>query len=165
MKLLVLGHGGHGKDTVADYICEVFGLTSISSSLFAMERCVWPIIGHEYDDKAACFKDRQNRRQEWFDMIRKYNNPDPAQLVKDLLAEYDVYTGLRSVDEFLAGEHLFDFIFWVDAAERKPLEPSMEISFNPWQMIRIDNNHSLDSMKLNVRAVAPKALFDYRDSK
>jgi hypothetical protein len=160
MKLLILGHGGHGKDTVGSYICKLFKMTSISSSLFAMDKCVWPVIGYQYETKQGCFEDRHNRRQEWFDLIRKYNEYDPAQLVKDLLSEYDIYTGLRSAEEYEAGKHLFDFIFWVDASQRAPLEPSMEIEYNSDEMILINNNHSVEAMELAVRASAPKELFD-----
>jgi hypothetical protein len=143
MKILVLGHGGHGKNEVCD-ILHRHGLSSCSSSWFAFEKVIWPAIGHEYVDKESCYADRRNRRQEWFDFISEYNTPDKARLAKELLAEYDVYNGMRSMDEFLATYKLFDKILWVDRSQNVALDPSMKIP-RDGSMELIDNNGSLTS--------------------
>lgn len=36
-KILILGHGQHGKDTAAEFLTQEFGLSFISSSWFVME--------------------------------------------------------------------------------------------------------------------------------
>lgn len=143
MKLLILGHGGHGKDTAAEIIKDLYGLAFLSSSWATCEEVVYPVLKdlYDYESPEECYNDRHNHRQEWFDLISEYNTPDKASLAKLILSRSDVYVGLRCPVELEASRHLFDHILWVDASERKPLEPSMRIQYEP-SMILIDNNGS-----------------------
>ena len=40
-KLLVIGHGRHGKDTVSEILCQDFKLSFISSSMFACKKFIY----------------------------------------------------------------------------------------------------------------------------
>lgn len=142
MKVLILGHGQHGKDTVGAMLDDEYDLKSISSSLFALHEAVWPTMCDQYDNKIECFDDRHNRRQEWFDLITAYNTPDKARLVKGLLKTHDVYTGLRCKEEYEAAKEYFGLILWVDRHLFVPLEDTMKIKFND-EMVWINNNSDL----------------------
>lgn len=152
MKVLILGHGRHGKDTVGEMLETHFGLKSISSSRYALEEAVWPVmrLTHGYKDMDECFEDRSNHRELWYTLIKMYNTPDKSRLVKGLLENHDVYTGLRCNEEYAVAKEYFDLIIWVDAADRLPLEESMKIEYDLIEMIVLDNNHDLNYLEHQV---------------
>ena len=139
MKIIILGHGGHGKDTVADIITDLTGLRFESSSMAAARQAVWPHMP-EYDTVEECFADRRNHRETWRRLITEYNTPDKGRLCKEILSRCDGYVGMRCHEEFATVRHMFDAILWVDAFERLPPDPSMSIEYEPDSMIWIDNN-------------------------
>lgn len=148
-KILILGHARHGKDTVAEYITELEpDLKFASSSLFAGEKAVIPVLGpmYNYKDVNEAYEDRLNHRQEWFELIKEYNKDDPARLARELLEDHDIYVGMRSNTEYQAcvEEGLFDLIIWVDASSRCAPEPreSFNIQYNPFKMHYLSNNSS-----------------------
>ena len=148
MKLLILGHGRHGKDTVAEYLRDAHGVSFVSSSLFLAETVVRPALvahGLVYDTLDACYADRVNHRELWRDIIADHNGEDPARLAKAVLAVSDCYVGMRTDREYLAARPLFDVVLWVDASARGlPSDPSLTIPFRSNEMILIDNNGSLE---------------------
>lgn len=127
-KLMIMGHAEHGKDHVCRLLKEIFGLTSISSSYFANECVVYPALQplHGYTSLQACYEDRYAHRQEWFELIKAYNTPDGCRLAKDLFQQFNIYNGVRNIEEFesIKAAKLFDYAIWVDASERKPPESS-----------------------------------------
>lgn len=147
MKLLILGHGRHGKDTVAEYLRDAHGVSFVSSSLFLAETVVRPALvahGLVYDSLDACYEDRVNHRELWRDIIAEHNAEDAARLAKAVLAVSDCYVGMRTDREYLAARPLFDVVFWVDASARGlPNDPSLTIPYRSDEMVLIDNNGSL----------------------
>lgn len=132
-KLLIIGHAGHGKDTVAKMLADNYDFKFSSSSMFALERIIMPAIGEDYNNVFEdCFNDRVNRRAEWFNLIAEYNKDDPAKLARELLTEMDVYCGIRSEEEFAAAvlEGLVDCVIWVDAGDRVGSEPATSMQLN-----------------------------------
>lgn len=147
IKLMVLGHKRHGKDTVSEYIQHKYGLTFTSSSMFVAEKLIQPIM--KYPTVEQCFDDRVNHRKFWYDTIKSYNTQDPARLAKEVYSQYDIYCGLRDLEEFeeIKRIKLFDLSIWIDRSEHLPLE-SIE-SFNIPKSkadIIIDNNGTLDEL-------------------
>lgn len=130
MKILIIGHGRHGKDTLAEIWGKEFGVTHCSSSYFAFEKFIWDEMKCEYSSMEECYADRSNRRKEWYDLICEYNGSVKSRLARGLTEKYDIYVGMRDIDEFVACvvSGIFDFIIYVDASERLPLES--EESFN-----------------------------------
>lgn len=124
MKLLILGYGRHGKDTLAEIFYKNFGLKFSSSSLAACEIAIFPILKEKYGYKTIeeCYEDRHNHRKEWYDLIYDYNKDDGARLCKEILKTNDCYVGMRAKREFEASKQLFDLIVFVDASERHPIE-------------------------------------------
>lgn len=147
-KLLVVGHARHGKDTVCEILRDLFGYSFKSSSEFCAEKVIFPALAPKYGYKTVkeCFEDRGNHRVEWYELIKEYNSEDKARLGKEIFKEYDIYCGLRNVDEFLALKRrkVFDISIFVDASQRVPPEAStsMTITVDMCDHI-IENNHSL----------------------
>lgn len=152
MKLLILGHGRHGKDTVAEMIAKRTGMRHTSSSLFAAEKVVFKTMAHQYDTPAACYEDRHNHRQEWYELIKDYNTPDKSRLCRELLRDYDIYVGMRDSEEYEAcmGDMLFDYVLWVDRHMFRGDDLTMKILFDPVEMVYIDNNGGLERLSNNV---------------
>ena len=133
-RILVLGHGQHGKDTAAELLAEAFNLNFISSSLFAMDHAVWPILSltNGDNDKEECYADRSSFREVWRRLIKMYNEPTLDRLAKGILASNDMYVGMRDYQEFHAAQHMFDLILWIDTSGRKPYELSGRL-FRPYR--------------------------------
>jgi hypothetical protein len=155
-KLIVTGNARHGKDTFCESLEDVFGHTHISSSLF-MKDFVFDKIGkfYGYQNSVECWEDRFNHRREWFDAIVDYNTPNLVRLAENIFNEYDVYSGIRNIDEFnLAKEkNLFQYSIWVDASKRLPIEPSSSLTISKEDCDFVfDNNEFIDkASKLNLR--------------
>jgi len=151
MKLMIIGHGGHGKDEVADLIAGRLHLRSIASSLFCAQKFIYDALKDKYGYRNLfeCFNDRRNHRAEWYDLICEYNSEDPCRMMKELYQEYDIYTGLRSRREFEAGkkEGLFDLVIWVDGSKREPPEDpsSMDLTEDDADVV-IPNNGTLEEL-------------------
>lgn len=143
--LLIIGHGTHGKDTVAQMISDIMGLKFTSSSHFVGRKCIWPAWGQErYDTYDLMFEDRVNYRSTWGDLIAAYCTPNKARTGEEMLAEgNNMYVGMRRIPEWQAcmEKKLFDHVIWVDACKRLPREPgdSMEMEPKHADML-IDNN-------------------------
>ena len=87
-KLLIIGHGRHGKDTVAQMIADKMGLMFSSSSDFVGRKAIWPMWGQErYDSYEAMFADRVNFRSTWGDLIEAYSTPDASRTGSEEIAE------------------------------------------------------------------------------
>jgi hypothetical protein len=158
MKLLIIGHGRHGKDTVAEILRDNYGFSFISSSYFAGEKVVRPALaacGITYDSMEKCYEDRANWRAFWYEAISAYNKGGRSRLAEEILVDYDMYVGMRSARELEASLELFDHILWVDARGRAPLEPrsSFDIDFDRLRMHRVDNHKDLAALKQEVARV------------
>ncbi len=155
MKLLIIGHGRHGKDTAADFINQALGLKSESSSMICAREFIYEELKEKYNYKTfeECYEDRHNHRTEWFDRIAAYNTPNKTRLGRKIWEFSDVYIGIRNDEEFYAIEEagLYDFCIWVDACERLPLEPweSMKLDRDMADII-IDNNGTLEQFHENL---------------
>lgn len=159
-KILILGYARHGKDTVAEYLRDAYGLNFTSSSMFCAERVMLPYFkanqtptSPSYESAGECFDDRHNHRATWFQQIEAFNTPDKASLGRAIFAEHDIYCGLRSAREFHAVKNsgLYDVCLWVDALQRHDPEPRTSCTVEPWMADHIiDNNGSIDELKYNV---------------
>lgn len=146
--ILIIGHGRHGKDELAETWAKYFDFTFSSSSRAAAELFLFDKLKSEYGYTTfeECYADRRNRRVEWADAITEFNTPDRTRLARHILTSNDAYVGMRKREELLACKEsgLFDLIIWVDASERVPPESSgsMDVSQHDADII-IDNNGSL----------------------
>ena len=157
-KILILGYGRHGKDTVAEMLHRQHGYRFISSSEFVGREVIWENWGRmRYPTFEAMFEDRVNWRKQWMEMIALYNTPDKTRTARTMLERgYDLYVGMRRMDELSASRHLFDYILWVDRSKHLPAETgSMDItreSAEPDHII--DNNGTLGDLEHRVAEFA-----------
>lgn len=117
MKILIIGHDGAGKDTVAKALAEQFSdLTYCLTSVVAAELIIMQSdeFKGEYADPYECYADRNDHRLAWADLISDYNKDDPAALAKQVLARADFYIGARKRREFEACKKLVDVVVWVE---------------------------------------------------
>lgn len=129
MNILIIGPGEHGKDELAKMLCTKLGCTSASSSEFACNRFIFDLMrdAHGYKSAEDCYADRRNHRMDWYHAILAYNNP-PDRLAREILAEHDIYVGMRDDQEFEASRELFDQIIWIEAPLRVGgVDPSLKI--------------------------------------
>jgi dephospho-CoA kinase len=163
VKILIIGHARHGKDTVASFIKEEFGLTHMSSSEAALQLFAYDLLRDKYgyQSKEECFKDRLNHRSEWYDMICEYNSKDQSRLAKDLLGMVDIYVGMRSDEELseCIENDLFGHIIAV-YDPRKELEPesSMLIDIHKRASHIILNDGTLGELKERTTSLFKKIL-------
>ena len=160
MKILILGHGGHGKDEVAKIISNAYSLSFSSSSqafieideAFSLLRQVTSL-----KSKKAIFEERRCYRELLSLAISLYNTPDKTALVKHILKTNDIYVGLRCPLEYEPSKHMFDLILWVQRP-RFSLEKTMLIEYNPMEMEIVINDGSIDSLKGKVLGVVAEKL-------
>lgn len=153
-KLLLIGHGRHGKDTVCEIYRDTYGFRFQSSSEFCAEKFIYEALKNKYGytDFNQCYSDRHNHRQEWFEMIRDYSLEDPARLGIEIFQENDIYCGLRNKSEFHAMRNrgVFDYAIWVDRSDVLPLEEKTSMNLEIWMAdYVVDNNGSLEQLKRN----------------
>lgn len=155
MKLLIVGYGRHGKDTVAEYLCKKHNLEFQSSSMHCAERVVFPALSGMYGYKTIkeCFEDRSNHRREWYELISEYCTDDLARIGREIFSVSDIYCGLRNKREFHAIKNngLFDYAIWVDRSDYLPPEDKSSNTIEPWMAdFVIDNNGTLEQLYRNI---------------
>jgi len=155
-KLLIIGNGQHGKDTVAEIFRDEFGMTFKSSSFAASEIFLYDALKDKYgyDTPEECFNDRAMHRAEWYRRICDYNKDDKARLAKSILEEADCYVGMRDIHEINAclEQGIFDLVIWVDAAGRLPLEGADSFNIDKsCADIIIENKGTLEELIVKVK--------------
>jgi hypothetical protein len=161
-KLLIIGHGRHGKDTVAEIIQDEYGLSFMSSSCAAAEE-IRPILksqfGLNYTTLEQCYNDRHNHRQAWKNAISEYNAEDKTRLARHILQRADIYVGLRCDVEFYAARHLFDYVIGVTAFDRvKALDPTFTISLSECDFI-LTNDGDEDDLENDTIVLMESRIF------
>lgn len=152
MKLMIMGHGDHGKDEAARIICDLLGLSYLGSSWAACEAYIFDSLKVPlgYRSAAECYEDRRSWRTLWGELMAAYNAKDRARLGRYVYDRADVYVGVRRVEEFEAikAAGLFDVAIWVDASDRKPPEPRASCTVGPELAdLVLDNNGTLADLR------------------
>lgn len=160
-KILVIGYGRHGKDTVSEYLRDAYGLGFKSSSMHCAESAVYPVLSKLYGYKTVeeCYADRANHRAEWFNLISDYCKEDAARIGREIFSVSDIYCGLRNSREYYAirDQRLYDFCIWVDRSEHLPPESKDSMDLEPWMAdFVVDNNTTLDQLYANVDQLMSK---------
>jgi len=157
-KLLLLAHAQHGKGTTSEQLEELYGIKCESSSYIATQEFIYDEIKEEFGYKsfAECYEDRVNHRDLYYNKILGYNTPNKARLGELIFSLVDGYDGMRDDTEFLANKSSiqYDFAIWIDASDRKPLEPksSMKIT-EDMADCRLDNNSDQLALPRNLKAL------------
>lgn len=139
---LLLGHGRHGKGSVAKILERDYGLRFRSSSVTAWP-LIWPAFhvatGYKYADPSEGHAHRGEHRMLCKRLISLVNTPDKSALSALVLDGAAGYDGMRCCEEYAASKHLFTHVLWVDACGRECADESMSIEFETG-MVYIDNN-------------------------
>lgn len=116
-RILILGHGRHGKDVLAEFLNKDFDMKFSSSSYAAAKIFLFDKLKKEHGYKTfdECYADRHNKRKLWHDEISAYNDPDKARLAKKIMEKNDIYVGMRSGAEIeeCKKQGIFDVALWV----------------------------------------------------
>lgn len=155
-KIIILGHGRHGKDSVAEMLQEKAGYKFTSSSRFVGEECIWDNWGCAvYDTFDEMYEDRENHRDLWGQLIAAYNVPDKTRTAKTMFDRgFDLYVGMRRIEELIACRlsDVYDLTVWVDRSEHLPPEPSTSMTIRKSDAMHvIDNNGTLEDLAQNVQ--------------
>lgn len=159
-RILIIGHAQHGKDTVAEMLRDHYGIRFASSSHFAINKAIWPMVQGRgpWASAEELYADRSNHREMLFHAIRAYNLiPGPSLAEQMFLEGYDCYVGMRSRDEFEKSMHSFKAVVWVDASRRKPLESraSMELDRKDANFV-VNNNGNLQTLEVELDRLAER---------
>lgn len=156
MKILLVGAGRHGKDCTAEFISKHFGYTFKSSSMAAAEIFIYEELKEKYNYTSfeECYVDRHNHRAEWFNLITAYNSENKTKLAKAIMAENDMYVGMRNDDEIQAcvEQGVFDLVIGVyrpDVPEED--KSSFNIDLFKISDFVIYNNGSLADLEYKVK--------------
>ena len=155
LKLCLIGHARHGKDTVAEMLYKKYGWTYKSSSMAAAEIFIYDALKEKYGYKSfgECYEDRINHREEWYNLICDYNSEDPARLAKEIMKTSNIYVGMRSAKEIEAcmEQGVFDHVVWV-RDDRKPLEDASSIDYSIFRFISyiVYNSGTLEDLEEEV---------------
>lgn len=166
LKLLLIGHARHGKDTVAEVMRDSYGVSFESSSVFVGRHYVYPQMvkeGHPYSSFEECFEDRVNHRSAWFKLIRAQAGEGGTGVASALLKESDLYVGMRNRFEFQGckSKGLFDAVIWVDGSQRKPLESHLSMELRPDDAdYFLDNNGTEEELLENIQELMLKLNFE-----
>ncbi len=164
-RILILGDARHGKDTLADMLCDNSSLRSAGSSQTALDVFLFDVLKNKhnlsYSSKEEAYEDRINHRKIWYDEICLYNSVDRLKLVKDILKVADIYVGLRNhlEVESAISESVFDHIIGV-YDYRKPRESNESNSADVFKYsdFVIMNNGSLSDLESKVINVILKVI-------
>jgi hypothetical protein len=158
--LIIAGHARCGKDTVAERIIDMFGISFSSSSWMACQLFIFGTLSHKFGYKTAeeCFDDRGNHRKLWFDLIVAYNTPKLDKLADKIFEKHPVYCGIRNKDELdVIIQNRKVIVLWVDASERHPPENSESMTVTKdYGQVHIDNNSDLKNLYKQIDFIVPK---------
>lgn len=149
LKLCVVGHRQHGKDTVCEYLRDLFDLTFVSSSMYCCQKFIFDQTKDLYGYKTVqeCFDDRHDKRADWFVRISDYVKDNYSRLSTEILEQWDMYCGMRNRNELVTSYDLFDAFVWVDASKRKPMEAKDSMTILEMDThCTIDNNGPADQL-------------------
>lgn len=146
MKIVIIGHGECGKDSVANAISSRYGLSFKGSISWYMKAHVAKEL--EVSEMTA-WDSRRDNRHLWRDSIDAYREGDPARIIRECFKLADIVTGVRPAEEMESAlaEGLIDCVIWVE--RNVPIDPTLELNKEVADVI-IDNTGSLADMYLAV---------------
>ncbi len=162
--ILIVGHGRHGKDTLAELITKHLGFKFRGSSQVAAKLVVYPFMKKFYKNWKECFEDRlsDSRRQLWYNLICEYNEGDPTRLAREVCKGGYGYTGLRDkleVETAMA-EGLFTHVIWINNPRLAENDKTMTFNYSDLQrmnrkypevrLTRVFNVGSFGALKIKV---------------
>jgi len=154
MRILINGHGGHGKDFLAERLATALSLRYVDASLvFAKHlRTRLPLGWYASDEE--CLADKYQHRAGWYNEWRKFTQDNPTRMVDSVLTVSDIYCGLRDPIELEASLDKFDISIWVvDPSKEREPSSSMRISSEGHDYLFVNPSNSPSAFKMNFVAL------------
>jgi hypothetical protein len=111
-RLLVVGHGGAGKDTACEYLAKVTTLRFAGTTSAYLSKYVAARLGVPREEALLT---RHGNRRLWHRVGNELRRQDPARLVRESLEHAQIVGGVRGREELEAcrREGLVDLVVWV----------------------------------------------------
>lgn len=161
-RLMILGHGRSGKDTIAQMFANALGYHYGGSTSLGVKPIITYSITQSLDPVVndQCYDDRHTYRQYWFDACNMLRRIDPLIIIKCQLAIGDFMLGNRSKEEFINGLDYWrpTSVIWM-ARRVAPVDPTLEFTRSDITIecnkrsihhITMGNNDSLDVLRQQV---------------
>ena len=131
-KILIVGHGLHGKNTLAEMIESELGYKFRGSSEVAATEVVYPLLKPFFKDADECFDKRRENRELWRALISDFNRFDAIKLCKLVCEGGYGYTGLRDKREVITAVKagFFTHIIWINRPDIPEDDPTMTFEFS-----------------------------------
>ena len=164
--VVLLGPSRSGKNEVAKYWYETYGITYGTSSWEACKVLVREQLSMFYDLKYEsledCYHDRHNHREKWFRLIATRAHYEPLWLASRIFAKARVYIGLRGRAEYDAIKKTFNpWFVWVHPGDRVPMEPTSSNQLTADDADRVLHNNRTLSEALAVADEMALDLFSH----
>lgn len=136
--ILIVGHGRHGKDTLAEMITKELGHKFRGSSQVAASEVIYPLMRNFYDSPEDAFEKRHQNRQLWASLIRDFNRDDKSRLAKLVCEGGYGYTGLRELEEVKKCIEMgvFTHVIWISRSVLPENDPTMTFKFHDLFMLK-----------------------------
>jgi hypothetical protein len=137
IKVLIVGHGRHGKDTLANILNEEFGFKFRGSSQVAASEVVYPLMSNFYSSPEEAFERRHENRELWRALISDFNRDDLTKLSRLVCAQGYGYTGLRDKGEVYEciSQGVFTHVIWVERPDLANDDSTMNFDFEYLQQL------------------------------
>lgn len=160
-KVVIIGHGRAGKDSVALILNRNYGFTYKSSSEAALELFMLEELkeyGLYYDSVQDAMNDRFDHRSLWHQLITEYNEDIKTRLAREIMRSNEVYVGMRSPEELeeCLADGVFDLVIAV-TREGVEEEPGSSNRIDPLKYAHfvIPNNGTIQDLEDEVDQIAP----------
>lgn len=152
-KILIVGHGRHGKDEACETLARATGWKNAGTTSLYLAPVVYQHlreIGYAGSPEEA-YAQRHQHRDLWRRLGDEYRKDDPARLVKDAFAAGDITGGCRGLPEIQAvrREGLADLIVWVWRPS-EPKDPTLEFGPEHADLI-VANVGTLEEFRLKIQ--------------
>lgn len=165
MKIMILGHRGHGKTTVAKILEKHFYFSFVDTTVkvcniarhflrnnedteYAVGNC--EVNEHNFDSFYT--KNKDSVRDIMKSALRDYTKDDPARLIREQFMVCDTYAGCRSQIEYDSAKELIDLTLWIKDDRKLEDDPTMDIQLDD-SMIVINNSGSIMQLERNIKGV------------
>ncbi len=150
-RIMVVGHGGAGKDTACLHLAAVTRLRFVGTTSLFLARRVAARLGVTAEE---AYRSRHRDRSLWHRVGKEARRADPAVLAREALAEAEITGGVRDAEELAAcrREGLADLVVWV-ANERAPRDSTMGFGERDCD-VTVPNHWTLEEFRARLARLA-----------
>lgn len=157
-KIVIIGHAGHGKTTVAKVLTSIYDYRVVDPTEFIAEHIM--VKGGHYKTFYGAISNKDTDREKWFKAVEEYNTPDKTRLVSEIFDRSDVYVGLRKYEELeMVKEKFNPIVVWVNNSSVKPeSEKSCTVTIEQADFV-LNNPGNLDDLYREVVSLYTQMMY------